>query len=270
MKITISNIAWNKEEDEAIALLLKKYAIGGVEIAPTKIWANPIKESNEAIIMYKKFWENKGIKVSSVQSILFGHPEMNIFTSKESRLNTLHYLREMIRVSAQLGAGVIVFGSPKNRDIGSMKINQAMDIAEDFFYEIGEISQKYNIFFCLEPNPKEYGTNFANTTEEAISIIERVNHPNFMLHLDSGAMTVNKEDYVEAITKGFKYVKHFHISERNLHPLSLDEVDHKKIAKILKKIKYKDWVSIEMRGNNDQSNTRNVESALALVASIYA
>jgi D-psicose/D-tagatose/L-ribulose 3-epimerase len=151
-----------------------------------------------------------------------------------------------------------------------MNINLAMDIAKEFFYELGEESKKYNIFFCLEPNPKEYGTNFANTTEEAVGVVERVNHPNFRLHLDSGAMMVNRENYKEAIAEGLQYLKHFHISERNLNPISLKEVDHKKISKILKDVGYNKWVSIEMRGNNEGNNTMNVENALALVSSIYA
>lgn len=270
MKIAISNIAWNKEEDKVILPILKKYSISGVEIAPTKIWDDPISQSSEEIKAYRKYWEKEGISISSTQSILFGHPELNIFESLEKRKLTLLYIEKMIRVSALLGASAIVFGSPKNRDTKGMEIKQSLDIAADFFYKIGEIAESYETFFCIEPNPKVYGTNFVNTTKEALVVIKRVNHPYFRLHLDSGALSVNKEDYKSAITEGFPYLKHFHVSERDLLPIGSTSLDHKEIASVLKLLHYNRWISVEMRGNNFQNNDKIVEKTLAYVSAAYA
>jgi D-psicose/D-tagatose/L-ribulose 3-epimerase len=270
MKITISNIAWNKEEDITIMRVLKNLGIKGIEIAPTKIWKDPVNETADSIKEYKNFWNKNGITISSTQSVLFGHPELNIFADKESREETGKYLEKMIHVSALLGAQAIVFGSPKNRDTNGMEIEEALDIVAPFFFRLGEIAKKYDTYFCLEPNPKIYGTNFANTTADAIKIIKLVNHPHFRLHLDSGAMTVNTEDYQTAITDGFRYLKHFHISEKDLLPIGTTNVDHNKIAAILRSLHYNRWVSIEMRSSPTQKNKKLVEDTLKLVSSIYS
>ena len=269
MKIAISNIAWNVEEDKDILKLLKKYSISGVEIAPTKIWKNPTEESYQTINQYRKYWEKNGISVSSTQSMLFGHPELLIFGNKDKRNQTLIYLEKMIRVSAGLGAKVIVFGSPKNRTRINVSKKQALDIACDFFFKIATISRKYNVFFCIEPNPIEYGTNFINNTEQAIELIKEVNHPNFKLHLDSGVMTINGENVEKAITDGFPYLRHFHISEKNLIPIYKGKTNHKKIANILRKLNYKHWVSIEMRGMENSSNLDVVDETLKFTSAIY-
>ena len=270
MKIAISNIAWNLQEDENILKLLKKYSILGVEIAPTKVWKNPTEESYQTINNYRKYWKKNGISVSSTQSILFGHPELLIFGNKDKRNATLIYLERMIRVSAQLGAEAIVFGSPKNRNRFNISKIQALNIAYDFFFKIATISKKYNVFFCIEPNPIEYGTNFINNTNEAVELVENVNHPNFKLHLDSGVMTVNKENVQKAITKGFPYLRHFHISEKILAPIGSGKTDHQKIASILRSLKYKHWVSIEMRGMENSSNIEVIDEVLNFTSKIYS
>lgn len=270
MKIAISNIAWNVQEDEYILKLLKKYAISGVEIAPTKIWKNPTEESYETISKYRKYWEKNGISVSSTQSILFGHPELLIFGNKDKRNATLNYLEKMIRVSAELGAKVIVFGSPKNRNRFNINKVKALDIASEFFFKIATTSKRYNVFFCIEPNPIEYGTNFVNNTDEAVELVKNINHPNFRLHLDSGTMTVNGENVEEAITYGFPYLRHFHISEKILAPIGKGKTDHKKIANILRALNYKHWVSIEMRGMENSSNVDVVDEALKFTSAIYS
>ena len=270
MKIAISNIAWNKGEDKAVLLLLKKYSIPGIEVAPSKVWDKPTQKPDQSIKEYKHLWERKGIAIAATQSVLFGHPELLIFGSDEKRSQTLLYIKEMIRVSALLGAGVVVFGSPKNRDMLDMKKNDALDIASNFFYEVGEIAKAHNLFFCIEPTPKEYGTNFVNNTTEAIGLVKLVNHPYFRIHLDSGALTLSQENYKKAITTAFPYLKHFHISEKNLLPIGKTPVDHKKIAKILCELQYDRWVSIEMKATRRMGNEKNVEDALKLVSAIYS
>ncbi len=270
MKVAISNIAWNKEEDDVILKLLKKYSISGIEIAPTKIWKNPTIEPAKSIKEYRKFWEKDGIRIVAAQAILFGRPDLAIFENSNKRKETLLYIEKMIKVSAALGARIMVFGSPKNRDRGDMRTAKALDIAEEFFYKIGEIAKSYGIFFCIEPNPKEYGTNFINNTNEALELINLVSHPYFKLHLDSGVLTVNKEDYKTAITQGFPFLKHFHVSEKNLLPIGKNGTDHKKVAKILKGLKYDKWVSIEMRGVDNRANHKIVSEALEYALAIYS
>jgi D-psicose/D-tagatose/L-ribulose 3-epimerase len=268
MKIAISNIAWNKDEDAIILPLFKKYGITGIEIAPTKIWNKPTRESIQSIKAYRKFWEKKGIAISSTQSVLYGHPELTIFEHKDKRQETLRYIEKMIHVSAALGAGIMVFGSPQNRARKGLPMPESIEIASDFFYHIGEVAKLHDIFFCIEPNPQEYGTDFINNTHEAIALVKQVNHPSFRLHLDTGVMSVNKEDFESSIRDGFTFLKHVHISEKNLVPLGSTNLDHKTFAVVLEKYNYDRWISIEMR-SKESGNKKTVESTFKYVTSQY-
>ncbi len=269
MKIAISNIAWNTDEDKQIVALLKKYSLQAIELAPTMIWKEPTKESTDRIRNYRKFWNNEGIAIVSIQSLLFGHPELTIFETSEKRKSTLAYIEKMLQVCEILGVKDIIFGSPRNRDRGEVGIDEAQDIATDFFYKVGELAQEFNIYFCIEPIPKTYGTNFINTTREGIVLVKHVNHPNFRLHLDSGALTINSEDYNSALTNALSYLQHFHISERGLKQIGTTDVDHKKIVDVLKKLHFDKWLSIEMRRDDSESNEKVIEQTLQFITEVY-
>jgi sugar phosphate isomerase/epimerase len=269
MRITISDIAWDIKEELKIVKIMNKYLIKGVEIAPTKIWKNPTAESKETIKTYKSFWKKNGIEITSMQSVLFERPDLNIFSNSSQRLELLKYLEKIMKIGNLLGAQVIVFGSPKNRNIEKINPKDVLKIAEDFFYKIGKLSQSNNIFFCIEPSAKQYGTNFINNTTEAINLIKKVNHPNFRLHLDSGVMEINNENYNKSINLGYPYLKHFHVSEINLLPIESSNKKHKEISIILNNLNYNKWISIEMKGNNNFSNLKTVDNVLKFVSSTY-
>lgn len=270
MKIAFFNIAWESNQDEIVATLLSKYKISGVELAASKIWVNPEKVSDKQAQKYRKFWNSQGIEIVALCSLLFPHTELNIFQNNDIRDQTLKYLEKIANLGRVLGAKVLVFGSPKNRNYQGLTSQEVQAIADHFFYQLALIGQKYQVIFCLEPIPAYYDTNFVNTTAEAVKLVKRINHPYFQLHLDSGAMTMNKEDYEASIKLGKPYIKHFHISEDFLEEVGTGTVDHQHLARLLKHIKYDGWVSVEIpKKNDDQDSLAKIERVLKFVKKIY-
>jgi D-psicose/D-tagatose/L-ribulose 3-epimerase len=194
---------------------------------------------------------------------------LTIFQDETIRERTLSYLKEMIRVSAQLGAKAIVFGSPKNRLTYGLKKNDLKTISISFFQEIGEIAKNHNVFFCIEPNAKEYGCDYITNTAEALELLQEINHPFIKLNLDTGIMTMNKEVYEQSITSALPYLCHFHISEPFLEPIGTQNTDHQRISSILKDHKYEKWVSIEMKSAISGRNVETIDQVLEFVNSVY-
>lgn len=269
MKIAISNLAWNRDEDEQVLAILHKHNISGIELATTKVWESPTTTSQEELALYKNWWKENGIEVVATTSLLFGHPELTIFENDQATLKTLDYLTETMRVSSTLGASAMVFGSPKNRQRFGKGGEETEKIAVEFFYKVGEAAEKYAVYFGIEPNPEFYGTDFVNNTNEAINLVTKVNHPQFRIHFDSGAMEMNKEDYQEVITSALPYTCHFHISEPQLKPVPTGDVDHKKVAEILRRLNYDKWVSVEMPLGQDVDHCAQIEKTLQFVTHIY-
>jgi sugar phosphate isomerase/epimerase len=247
VKLAVSNIAWPAEQDAAVAGVLKSLGVRGIEVAPTKLFPSPLDATPAEIDAVRGFWESHGIKIVAAQSLLFGRPDLTLFESEEARRETHAYLSVIIQLCAKLGAGPLVFGSPKNRRRGDMPHDEAMRIAAEFFDDLADIAQAEDTCLVFEANPTQYGADFCTTAAEAIDLVSEVNHPAFRLHLDTACMTLAGDPLPETFA-AFPLLRHFHISAPNLDPPSpTDGVDHATFAKQLRKHRPSGWVSLEMR-----------------------
>lgn len=248
MRLAVSNIAWPREQDAAVADLLREQGVAGVEVAPTKVWPDPLAATDADIDGYRHFWNDRGIEIVASQALLFGKPELTLFDSPETRAKTLQYLTGIVRLCARLGARALVFGSPKNRRVGNGSPHQARTVAKEFFRDLGQVAADAGTAVVLEANPPEYGADFVTRAAEAIDLVKAVDHPGFRLHLDTGCMTLANDPIGPTLDAGFPLTRHFHVSEPNLDPPGKSgKVDHPAFADELKRRGYSHWVSLEMR-----------------------
>ena len=138
MKLAISNIAWTNEEETEVAAKLQELGVPYVEIAPTKLWDDPTKATPEQVREYVEWWKSYGIEIVALQSMLFARPDLKLFESSELHEEAKQYLAEFLRLAGDMGARRLVFGSPKNRQRGTMPAEEADAIAQQFFAELGE------------------------------------------------------------------------------------------------------------------------------------
>lgn len=266
--ISISNIAWQPHEEEKVRTFLSAQKIHCVEIAPGKYFPNSIPDDSTAIQQCKTFWKSFGIHIVALQSLLFGHPEMKIFGDTASRANTCNHLRKCITLGSYLGVKALVFGSPVNRKIPEDKMSQSSSIAHDFFNELGDFSVKNDTCFCIEPNPKEYGTNFLCQTQDALDFV-KIDNPGLKLNFDTGTCSLNKEDYKRYFPEIIPHIGHFHISEPFLESINQSATIHKDLAELLMNEKYTGTVSIEMKPVSSLDNFSNVMNAVRYVSELY-
>ena len=262
MKLVVSNIAWTKEEEPAVARLLQNLGVKYIEVAPTKLWEDPTQVSDQEIGAYKKFWQEHGIEIVAFQSMLFNRPDLKIFEGEELRRQTFDYLTEFIGLAPKFGAGAMVFGSPKNRQKGDTPLDEAGEIAKDFFSRLGDVATANNTVFCVEPNPEAYACDFIVNAEQGIELVKAVNNPGFGLHLDIAGMTLAGDDITESIHNAAPLLKHLHISAPFLGPVEEDNgVQYQAAAQALYDINYDRFVSIEMKPEATGNETR-VEKAV--------
>jgi sugar phosphate isomerase/epimerase len=271
MRLVVSNIAWTNEEEIAVAEKLQNLGVKYIEIAPTKKWDNPTKASSQEIADYKAFWQSYGIEIVAFQSMLFSRPDLKIFESDENRQAALDYLKDFTRLARDFGAGVMVYGSPKNRQRGEVGTEAAEKIATSFFREIGDNAEKLGVAFCIEPNPTAYACDFVVNAAEGVELVNRVASPGFGLHLDIAGMTLAGDDIAASIRNAAPLLKHFHISSPYLEQVEdRDDVQHSLAAATLKEVGYNGFVSIEMRLGESGENVYRVERAVTFAESIYS
>lgn len=263
----MSNIAWSRADDAAVAAMMRDAGVTGVEIAPTALWDDPTHVAPATLRETRDWWTSHGISIVALQALLFGHPELTIFEGAEPRRATLDYLTAMMDVAAALGAGPMVFGSPKNRARGAMSLLDANAIAAEFFREAGERARERGVTLCIEPNPTAYACDFVNTSTEGLALVNAVGESGFGLHLDAGTLAINAEPIADSIAASMPALRHFHASEPSLAPLGTGGSDHDACAAALRASGYTGWVSMEMRTPTD--GLAGVARAMGVLTASY-
>ena len=266
MKLAISNIAWSPSDDEAVAARMREHGFSGVEIAPTKYWPAPLSVGPAEVAAVRRFWERRGIAVVALQSLLFGTSGLAVFGTPAQRQATLQYLQGIVRLGGQLGAGVVVFGSPRNRSARGREPAEVDAEALEFFRALGDVAAETGLVFCIEPNPPAYGCDWITTSAEGRSFVNRIGHPGLGLHLDAAGMALAGEDPARAIAAAGDAIRHFHASEPELAALGGGAIDHGACAAALRAVGYRRWVSVEMRAAGDGSDLSRAAAAMALIA----
>lgn len=260
LRLAISNIAWSSEFDQSVYEYLKKNNIPGLEIAPTRIFDNkPYEELEAAKLLGDKLKDEYGLTVCSLQSIWFGKTE-KIFGSAEERKELIDYTKQAILFAEAIGAGNLVFGCPKNRNLES-KLDRTLE--ESFFKEIASFAERHNTVVAMEANPTIYGTNYINYTRDAIELVRRIDSRGFKLNLDFGTIIQNSED-LDFIISNIDAINHVHISEPYLNKI-VERNEHKVLIKALNDCRYSGFVSIEMK---KQENIEDVYSTIEYLMDI--
>ena len=240
MKISVSNIAWGPEDDEAVFRRMREYGFSGLEIAPTRIIPDaPYDHIPRAARFAQALRERYGFAVSSMQSIWYGVAE-KVFGPAEDRTRLTAYTKKAVDFAEAVGCGNLVFGCPRNRALPEGADPAA---AVPFFRELGDYAAAHHTALSLEANPPIYGTNYINTTAEALELIREVNSEGFGLNLDTGAMAENGEG-IEVLRGSEKWIRHVHISEPGLVPLRRRPL-HRELASFLRSFSYAGFVSLE-------------------------
>jgi sugar phosphate isomerase/epimerase len=163
------------------------------------------------------------------------------------RRATASYLIALAELATDLGGRILVFGSPKQRNLMTgVTYDQAVDFALDVFGQVVPRLEALSVDLCLEPlAPND--TDFLNTCAQAMELIRRIDHPRFQLHMDVKAQSSERGATVaELIHRYAAAAGHFHAQDVNLRAPGMGDVDFVPIMQALLDVQYGRWVSIEV------------------------
>jgi len=258
-KLSISNIAWGPEDDEAAYALVRDAGFAGLEIAPTRIFPDrPYENLTGAALFGGYLLRRYGLTVPSMQSIWYGRTG-SIFDAGQAE-ELLDYTAEAFAFAHAVNCPSLVFGCPKNRMLPPDTDPGKADL---FFDMAGTLASRYGVRLAIEANPPVY-TNYLNHTAEAFALVKRLENPGLAVNLDLSTMLAQGET-LGGFVDDLRYVSHIHISEPGLRPIEPHPM-HKELALLLGAVGYKGFVSIEM-GRTDLDTVRRT---LSYIAEVFA
>jgi D-psicose/D-tagatose/L-ribulose 3-epimerase len=156
------------------------------------------------------------------------------------------YVRKAFARLAQLGTGIVVFGSGGARRVpdGFPKDDAFRQLIE-FGRRIALEARKHNITIAVEPLRRQE-TNIINTAAEGLELVNAVNDPNFQLMIDFYHLASEHED-PGIVLRAREHLRHLHMAnpQGRVFPLAWDEYDYAPFFANLRAIGYNRRISVE-------------------------
>jgi len=247
MKFAICNEVFQNWPIEAAMAFAAEAGYDAVEIAPFTLadYVTSVTPGERQRIRDAAARAGLGIcgihwVLAKAEGMHLTHPEPAV------RERTARYFGDLVNFCADLGGGIIVVGSPKQRSLmPGVPLAQASEWAAAVFQPAIARAAQRAVTICLEPlAPAE--TNFINTAADAIQFARQFNSPNFKIILDVKAMCSEAKPIPQIIRESWPHFAHVHANDRNLKGPGFGDVDFKPIAAALKETGYEGFVSVEV------------------------
>lgn len=232
--------------DKAFALAAE-CGYTGIEIAPFTIADDVTRIPAARRIEVRRQARKAGLEVVGLHWILAKTQGFHLTSDDDAvRRRTVEYLGELARFCADLGGKVLVFGSPKQRDLApGMDRKAGMQNAAEVIRQLLPELEKTGVTLLLEPlSPAT--TNFLTRAADAVELIAALGSPRCRLHLDCLAMSTEATPIPELIRKYRSMLGHFHANDPNGLGPGFGKLDFVPIFRALQEIDYRGWISVEV------------------------
>lgn len=217
----------------------KKWGFDSVEIAledPSHIDPKIIK----------KALDENGIKCGSICAAM--GPGRDLRGTAEEQQIALDYLKSILSMMPTLGCGILI--GPLYSRVGRAELVSKGDYAKQWETVAGHLktlskyAEELNVKMAIEPLNR-YETDFINTCEQGLKMVNQVDSKALMLQLDTYHMNIEEKDPHQAILKAGAKLGHFHACGSDRGTPGGDQINWDKISAALNQINYDGEVVIE-------------------------
>lgn len=234
---------WPMEKAVALAA---ECGYRGIEIAPFTIDPDVRRIGQPVRQNVRRQAEQAGLTVVGLHWLLAKTTGLHLTSpDAEVRRRTADYLGELARCCADLGGQLLIFGSPKQRNLPpGVARADAMRYATEVIQRAVPVLEKTAVTLALEPlSPRT--TDFLTTAAEAAALAKQVGSTRCRLHLDCLAMSTERQPIPELLRQHSDLV-HFHANDANQQGPGFGTLDFVPILRALKETGYGGWISVEV------------------------
>ena len=242
MKFGISSLAWQSPFSDPMGQFekAKKYGLDIYEIAAedfSLIHVEDILKAKEAT----------GIETPSVCGA-FGDTRDVSSDVEEYRKGGLQYIKDMVDLVAAIGgdtvAGPMYSAVGKAREVPPEVRKQAWAWAEEYLREAADYAKDKGVRLGIEPLNR-FETDFINTVDQGLELIDRIGRDNVGFLLDTFHMNIEESNIIAAIGKANGKIYDFHACANTRGIPGDDNFDWPAIAAAVKAAGYDDYINIE-------------------------
>jgi len=216
MRISLCNEVVAGLDFAGQAKLAAALGYDGLEVAPFTLDAEAphlLPAARRAEL--RRIAAEAGAPITSLHWLLVAPAGLSVTAEDGAiRTRTLDVMQRLIGLAADLGATLLVHGSPKQRQVAADGDGAR---AEAAMAQAGTWAEQHGLTYCLEPLDAGQ-TNWARTVAEAIDIVARLAVPGLKTMLDvSAAGNGEAEDAATLLRHHVPggWIAHVHLNDRN-------------------------------------------------------
>jgi sugar phosphate isomerase/epimerase len=238
---TFGDWSWGR-----VCRFLAQTGYEGVEIAPFTFGESVTDLSRTDRRTIRDVAQDAGLEIVGLHWLLASPKGLHIHTKDEAtRRRTVDYLRALIDLAGDIGARIMVFGSPAQRRLEDGDRQGAWERTQESYRQALPLLAERNVILCQESLPLPEA-DFIQTAAEAARMVHELDHPHFRLMLDVKSMCAEDRPPAEIIRELAPLVEHFHANDANRRGPGFGDTDFRPIARALKEVGYQGYVSVEV------------------------
>lgn len=169
------------------------------------------------------------------------------------------YVRHCVEVAQVLGSPDVV--GPFYSSVGRCWAQSDEERERDLralvgrLEELADFAAERDVTLCVE-TLNRFETSFLNTVDQALELIERVDHPRCRLILDLFHLGIEEKSMGEAIRSAGPHLRHMHVSENDRGTPGTGQFDWDEIASAVREVGFDGPMVIETFSQENETLTR--------------
>lgn len=188
MKLSLCNEVLRDLDFAAQCAMAAKLGYDGLEVAPFTLSEAPHLLSAGQRTALRRTAKDSGIAITGLHWLLVTPQGLSLNgQDSAARAATIEMMERLVDLCADLGGSVLVHGSPTQRSIADGDdVVAGRRWAVEGWRAAARAAERAGVIYCIEPLSRAE-TNFINTIEEAVSVVDEVGSPALRAMIDTSA-----------------------------------------------------------------------------------
>jgi D-psicose/D-tagatose/L-ribulose 3-epimerase len=196
----------------------RKVGYDGLEIAPFTLGDEPHLLTGRRRAEVRRAAHDAGIAITGLHYLMLTPAGLSITSGDAAqRTRTVDVMRRLCGLAADLGAGILVHGSPAQRQLEPGQEADGQKRGAECFAAVAEAAAGAGVIYCIEPlAPPE--NSFITTVAEAAEIVRAIDHPAVRTMIDCSAAGRGEAQAIPDLIRQWLptgLIAHIHLNDPN-------------------------------------------------------
>ncbi|SEL84146.1 sugar phosphate isomerase/epimerase family protein [Parapedobacter koreensis] len=185
-------------------------------------------------------------------------------THSQKRGEVISIFKELIDLAQQFG-NLVNIGRVRGQ-IGDRQVEEVETLFCETVGELCDYAAPKQVTLMLEP-VNRYETDFINSVEEGVRLLEKIKKPNFKLMPDVFHMNIEDITIDNELVKHIQHIAYIHLADSNRLAPGQGHTNFKKLFDTLSAVRYSGWMSVEIlpKPDPDTAARQSIEFLLPLI-----